>query len=353
MSTCRALDWPANVEALSRRVDRLPIRVATGLGLSFGVGLGFALGLHTWWQGWGASVFLLLLGWLVPWALSGRPVLRTSPRVSTSPEEELPVELGRRVFRLDVDGDLIKVPLIDLPGGVFLMGGSRFDDEKPIHPIRLPAFSIMDVPVTRGLFTAVMGMARDDPSEDPSVPVTGVSWLTAIRFCNRASERAGMTPAYSIDGAQVYWLPAASGFRLPMEAEWEYAARAGSAGEYFFGAQYWATEYAWFGDISLGPQPVRSKKPNDWGLYDMAGNVWEWCWDAYDGYDDHHVKMSDEAFLTAGPVDDRILRGGSFEFPAVWLRSAFRLRFRSINESPDFGFRCVLGSRPSNWSFGI
>lgn len=338
-------------EIASRQIDRLPARFAMGLGLALGVAATLSLSLGGWKEGWNVGALVLAVGLIVPWALSGRPILRAPRRALQRAESHPPSAPRRRVLRFQIDGEAVHVPLVDLPGGTFWMGAKRFDDERPIHPVCLPPLSIMDVPVTQELFGSVMGVSWNEAASGPDVPVTEVSWLSAINFCNRASEGAGLAPAYAVRGDQVTWDPTAPGFRLPLEAEWEYAARAGTITEYFFGAEHRARDYAWFGDASLGPQPVRGKKPNDWGLYDMAGNVWEWCWDAYDRYEDHVGKMADEAFLSAGPGADRVLRGGSFEFRVVWLRSAFRLRLRPLDKSGDFGFRCVLGARPAGWPF--
>lgn len=347
----RALLWPSFIEALSRRVDRLPIRFAVLIGFFAGGALGFGLGLERWWSTWGVLGFLLVGAWVMPWALSGRPILRTRTRRRRFELLRPPTGARIRVVRFDAADEAVEIPMVDLPGGIFQMGGRRYDDEGPVHPVRLPPFSIMDVPVTQGLFDAVMELSGDDVDADPNIPASSVSWLTAIKFCNRASAWAELEPAYVIQGDEVTWRPEALGFRLPLEAEWEYAVRAGTAAEYFFGTQYRAGRFAWFGDTAPGPQPVRGKRPNDWGLYDMAGNVWEWCWDEYDTYDEHAEKMAAETFVVAGPVADRVARGGSFEFPATWLRSAYRFRVRPTDENSDFGFRCVLGARPAGWSF--
>ena len=172
-------------------------------------------------------------------------------------------------------------------------------------------------------------------------PVTDVSWLDAATFCNLLSKREEYEPAYDIEGEKVKWNEGADGYRLPTEEEWEYAARAGTQTAWSFGDdQRKIGEYAWLDENSGSlPHPVGEKKPNPWGLFDMHGNVWEWCWDVYGSYSD--ASRSD-ASRSDG---DRVLRGGSFlDGPRV-LRSARRRGDQPEDRDGLFGFRCARGSR--------
>jgi formylglycine-generating enzyme required for sulfatase activity len=191
-------------------------------------------------------------------------------------------------------------------------------------------------------------------------PVDSVSCFDAVRFCNRLSEKAGRKPCYRItepeagsDAApQVEWDREADGYRLPTEAEWEYACRAGTETAYSFGddaAQL--GEYAWFEvNSERHTHEVGTKKPNGWGLHDLHGNVWEWCWDWYEDYQltpDNDKSVSQVCPIGPPTGDRRVLRGGSFAFEPVELRSAARGWFLPEDRMQAWGFRCVRGARSS------
>jgi formylglycine-generating enzyme required for sulfatase activity len=158
------------------------------------------------------------------------------------------------------------------------------------------------------------------------------------------SAQQGLQPCYLIDGEQVTWDKEADGYRLPTEAEWEYAMRADTTTRWFCGDE--ATElgdYAWFNEylITGHPHPVGQKEPNPWGLYDMAGNVWEWCWDWYGPY--RAEAGSDLIGPDTGAV--RVLRGGDYWNAARILRSALRNRVGPGRRGDTFGFRVVRRPR--------
>ncbi len=156
-----------------------------------------------------------------------------------------------------------------------------------------------------------------------------VSWIEAVRFCNGLSEYAGLTPVYRVDGEQVELVSSADGYRLPTEAEWEYACRAGTSGPRYGQLD----EIAWYRGNSEGhAHPVGSLRPNAWGLYDMLGNMWEWCWEKYDPdvYGDY-----------------RVLRGGGW-FDEHWsCRASVRRRSHPTLTLDDVGFR-IARSHPSS-----
>ncbi len=157
------------------------------------------------------------------------------------------------------------------------------------------------------------------------LPVEGVSWGDAIRFCNLLSARTGLTSAYRVAGEDVEWDQSADGYRLPTEAEWEHACRARTTG-----AQYGDLDaIAWYRDNSDEKvHEVGGKKPNDWGLHDTLGNVWEWCWDLYDP----------EVYR-----EYRVLRGGGW-FDKHWsCRASVRRRSHPNHRIDDIGFRLARG----------
>ncbi|ETW92366.1 MAG: hypothetical protein ETSY2_53610, partial [Candidatus Entotheonella gemina] len=235
----------------------------------------------------------------------------------------------------------VRPEMVHIPSGRFWMGspedeaGHR-DNEGPVHEVRVSAFEMMAVPVTRRLYREVIQPETLEADADMR-PVTVVNWYGAVQFCNRLSEREGLMPCYRMDDdpESVVWDRAATGYRLPTEAEWEYACRAGSQTRFFFGDDADKLDrYAWLRGFGY---PVGQKEPNDWGLYDMYGNVLEWCWDWYGPY------TEESQIDPSGPQGGnyRVLRGGwSFGDP-VGLRSAGRLRFEPEFRDEDIGFRCV------------
>jgi formylglycine-generating enzyme required for sulfatase activity len=234
---------------------------------------------------------------------------------------------------MSTDEDVIgvaneRIELVQVPGGEFLMGSANgLELERPPHRVTIGRpFRIGGVPVTQAQWRAVMGT---DPSEfrgDDRLPVEGVSWDDATAFCAALSRLAGRT------------------VRLPTEAEWEYACRAGTTTEFFFGeAEDALPEYAWFHLNSGGrTHPVGAKRPNPWGLFDMAGNVWEWCADVW--HSDYTGAPADGSAWREREDQQprRCLRGGSWNFDGFRCRSAYRSREWKEFATNHFGFRVVV-----------
>ena len=173
------------------------------------------------------------------------------------------------------------------------------------------------------------------------LPAYSVSWFEAVQFCNALSAQQGLQPCYLIDGEQVTWDEEADGYRLPTEAEWEYAVRADTTTRWFCGDEATALgDYAWYAEnAGRRVQPVGQKKPNPWGLYDMAGNVWEWCWDWYGPYAAEAVMTRVDLRLALF----RVLRGGAYGDEARDLRSASRTGPSPSSGTPPSGFAwCVV-----------
>ena len=178
----------------------------------------------------------------------------------------------------------IKFALI--PSGTFQMGSTDADkdaelDEKPRHEVRITRPFYLGVhEVTQGQYRAVMGENPSHFKRSDDLPVEEVSWLDAVRFCNKLSEREGRTPYYLIEDDDVT-IAGGDGYRLPTEAEWEYACRAGTTTRFSFGDDENALgRYAWYlANSKYHTHPVGTKQPNAFGLYNMHGNVREWCWD--------------------------------------------------------------------------
>jgi len=185
-------------------------------------------------------------------------------------------------------------------------------------------------------------------------PVEMVIWFDAVRFCNALSRACGLEEAYSIGKGKKPKVSCnfnAHGFRLPTEAEWEYAAKAGQ--NFKYSGSNDPDEVAWYNGNSIGSkaQSVGQKKPNVWGLYDMSGNVWEWCWDWYDTDEyKNRVSLSGSKMTIVnqpeGPKTGvhRVLRGGSFDGTARVLRTTNRSRYEPEDRGRVNGFRLVLPS---------
>ncbi len=242
----------------------------------------------------------------------------------------LPEEPAAQPVKGPVDAslkDMLTGRLKKIKGGTFLMG----DEDTGQFQATIKDFWMDMYPVTQALYRQVTGK---NPSrfEGDDRPVESVSWFEAVDFCNRLSEKMGLEPVYKMDGEEVEWQKDKNGFRLPTEAEWEYACRAGTTGERYGPID----EIAWYNKNSGGStQGVGQKKPNGFGLYDMLGNVWEWVWDWHGQY------PSEPADNPSGPDTGsrRVRRGGSWIYGARFCRSAIRLRGVPGFRNYDLGVR--------------
>ena len=224
----------------------------------------------------------------------------------------------------------IRPLMVSVRGGTFYMGSNENRVTERVHEVTVRNFLISETPVTQGLYQAVMG---ENPSvfKDDNNPVDSVSWFDAIRFCNALSLLNNLPPAYTVNGENVTWNRTSKGYRLPTEAEWEFAARGGINGPtgpqdqvFFAGGNAGANpqDYCWYSiNAKTATRTVRGKLPNQLGLYDMSGNVWEWCWDWYADY------PGDSVTDYTGPETgkERIYRGGSYMNNQAQLRASFRI----------------------------
>ena len=233
---------------------------------------------------------------------------KASPSIQPVPcvREEKAVDLGNGV----------KLEMVLIPAGEFLMGSPDSDryaggDEKPRHRVRITRpFYLGKYLVTQEQWEAVMG-GTPSRFKGPNYPVVQVSWDDCQQFLRQAQReslglwRQGQVP-------------------LPSEAQWEYACRAGSTTRYCFGNdRSGLREYAWYHASSDSkPRPVGGKKPNAWGLYDMHGNVWEWCQDWYN--DDYYADSPKDDPTGPEPASRRVFRGGGWYRAAGYCRSALR-----------------------------
>jgi formylglycine-generating enzyme required for sulfatase activity len=208
------------------------------------------------------------------------------------------------------------------------------------HQVTVGSFYMGKYEVTQKEYQEVMGTNPSNFKGD-NLPVEYVSWYDAVEYCNRRSQKEGLTPAYTISGSEnnrtIAWNWNANGYRLPTEAEWEYVCRAGTTTAYNTGASI-SDSTGWYGANSRDKtHPVGQKPDNRWGLYDMHGNVWEWCWDWYEGYS--IAAQTNPAGAVSGT--SRVLRGGSWYNPAGGVRSAYRSNGDPHDRGDNIGFRLV------------
>ena len=231
-----------------------------------------------------------------------------------------------------------------IPAGSFDMGSTHGkEDEAPVHTVRVDSFLMDRTPVTQEQYAALK-LSDGSHFKGAQNPVEQAGWAQAAMYCNARSKAEGLTSCYNEDTGACNF--EADGYRLPTEAEWEYACRAGSTADYNFGGDARKLDaYAWFaGNSGKKTHAVGQKQSNAWGLCDMHGNVAEWCNDVYEK---NYYKTSPAA-NPRGPAEGPkyVLRGGAWNSSAESVRSSYR-----VGENPGFqdacfardaiGFRCV------------
>ena len=205
---------------------------------------------------------------------------------------------------------VISKNMVIVEGGSFSMGSdSGESDEKPVHRVTVSSFIIGKYEVTQKEWKEVMG---NNPSQfmGDDLPVERVTWYDVVDYCNKRSLKEGLTPCYSGSGNSIVCNWNANGYRLPTEAEWEYAARGGKQSKgYTYSGSNDIGSVAWYnGNSSNATHAVGTKAANELGLYDMSGNVWEWCWDWYASYPSG--LQNNPAGASYG--SSRVLRGGGW-----------------------------------------
>jgi len=284
---------------------------------------------------------------------------------AATPGEAEPTILGGPVL------DTVNYELVRIGAGQFMMGSPESEEGREAgedqHQVVISrAFWLGTTEVSHGLWNAINNRKPGRRGRD-DLPKTNLTWFQAVRFCNALSRAEGLDPVYRIQGKDVSWDRDKDGFRLPTEAEWEYAARAGRT--WRFSGTNFVTELCQFAnvaDATAGKQhpeltlmdcddgfvaaaPVGSLKPNEWGLYDMTGNVSEWVWDTYAAYP---VPGAREARGARQGGIYRISRGGAWTSVPGYLRVANRTRGAPTNRAEYLGFRVARttsdGDQPSS-----
>ena len=243
------------------------------------------------------------------------------------------------------------IEMIAIPGGFFEMGSSKgAADESPVHKVWVGPFLIDRYEVVQEQYVKLVG-ANPSSFKDPGRPVDTVTWTDAALYCNLRSLAEGLEPCYDEESGTWHCNFKANGYRLPTEAEWEYACRGGTEREYYFGSDPRALKkYAWYaGNSSKKTHPVGQKKPNQWGLYDMYGNVAEWCNDVY-GENYYKTSPSNDP---RGPEEGeiKVLRGGGWQDRIDSIRSSWRASenfcFVDACVMDSMGFRCARNAPSS------
>ena len=252
---------------------------------------------------------------------------------------------------------------IFVEGGSFQMGSTAEDadsHESPVHSVAVSSFYMAKTELTQAQWKAVMG-SDNNPSyfKGDNLPVETMSWYDAVEYCNALSAKDGLDPVYTINGTNVTADFSKGGWRLPTEAEWEYAAKGGKKSQsYKYSGSDTVGDVGWYwknsGDKPLDGEwteekiptitennarthPVGQKAANELGLYDMSGNVFEWCWDRYGNYGTE--AQTDPTGPSSGST--RVVRGGDYLFFAKNLRSANRISAILSHNEKNLGFRPV------------
>ncbi len=248
------------------------------------------------------------------------------------------------VKEISVEKPLLEMVYVE--GGTFLMGdswGDGFSDELPVHSVQIDGFYMSKYEITQAQYREVMGT---NPSlfVGDNRPVESISWLDAVKFCNELSSREKLELCYTINPyyvGEVYCDFNSNGYRLPTEAEWEYAARGGNQTQWYkYSGSNNLDDVAWY-YYNSGSQTaeVGLKQPNELGIYDMSGNVSEWCWDWYDLNYYGNTPLSNPT----GPENgtNRVLRGGGFKDFVWYVRVVRRASNYPSSRANTIGFRVV------------
>jgi formylglycine-generating enzyme required for sulfatase activity len=266
-----------------------------------------------------------------------------------------PVLQSSRLTRLSS-----RLNLVLIHGGTFWMGSARHEygasgNERPRHQVTLSPYWMTRIPITEKLYSEVMNTTARPVQDD--LPVTAVSWVDAISFCNRLSTLEGLVSAYREADGHWVWDRQANGYRLPTEAEWEYGARGADGRAYPWGNEPPSDQLSWNGEGNeagkgerAAPSPVGSypRGASPFGLLDMAGNVWEWCWDWYAPYPPESNTIQQDPRGPDKPAGEsrRVIRGGGWDdVDAFWVRAATRTSDGVSAHGNCLGFRCARGSK--------
>ncbi len=222
-------------------------------------------------------------------------------------------------------GNGVELEMAEIPGGEFWMGDDNGDENaKPRHLVKVSAFFMGKFPVTQAQYQAIMVTNPSGSPVEERYPVQNINWDQSVEFCQELSQRKGKN------------------YRLPSEAEREYACRAGTQTKYYFGDdQNQLGDHGWyFTNSNYDTHPVGEKNPNTFGLYDMYGNIWEWCSDRW--HANYANAPTDGSIWNGGKPRHRVIRGGSWGNDAISCCSAIRESYLAVHREDYIGFRLVF-----------
>ena len=254
-----------------------------------------------------------------------KPAAKPKPKAKTkpAPRRNNTSHSGSTSSTVSLSAELNKLinNMVYVSGGTFIMGGDESSDQTPTHSVTLSSYYICKYEVTQALWRAVMG-SNPSKFKGDNLPVEQVSWNDCQTFINRLNNYTGRN------------------FRLPTEAEWEFAARGGNYSRHYkYSGSNYISDVAWYCDNSGNrTHPVGTKQANELGLYDMSGNVWEWCSDRYGSYSSY--SQSNPTGATSG--FGRVERGGNWCGLARYCCSSHRSYYAPGNSFDDLGLRLVL-----------
>ena len=254
-----------------------------------------------------------------------KPAAKPKPKAKTkpAPRRNNTSHSGSTSSTVSLSAELNKLinNMVYVSGGTFIMGGDESSDQTPTHSVTLSSYYICKYEVTQALWRAVMG-SNPSKFKGDNLPVEQVSWNDCQTFINRLNNYTGRN------------------FRLPTEAEWEFAARGGNYSRHYkYSGSNYISDVAWYCDNSGNrTHPVGTKQANELGLYDMSGNVWEWCSDRYGSYSSY--SQSNPTGATSG--FGRVERGGNWCGLARYCCSSHRSYYAPGNSFDGLGLRLVL-----------
>jgi formylglycine-generating enzyme required for sulfatase activity len=245
----------------------------------------------------------------------------TKPKPAAKPKAKPAPRRNSSTTGLSAELNKLINNMVYVSGGTFIMGGDDSSDQMPTHSVTLSSYYICKYEVTQALWRAVMG-SNPSKFKGDNLPVEQVSWNDCQTFINRLNSYTGRN------------------FRLPTEAEWEFAARGGNYSRHYkYSGSNYISDVAWYCDNSGNrTHPVGTKQANELGLYDMSGNVWEWCSDWYGSYSSY--SQSNPTGATSG--FGRVERGGNWCGLARYCCSSHRSYYAPGNSFDDLGLRLVL-----------
>lgn len=266
---------------------------------------------------------------LLPRESNDKPVINTVSNIKNADQNT-----NKNTLNIETASSFMK-KMVLIPSGTFFMGSENGEiDERPVHQVVVKSFYIGKFEISQKEWNEIMS-SNPSSFKGNNLPVENISWFDALNFCNELSEKEGLEKVYEFNGNNVICNFKASGYRLPTEEEWEYAARGGVQDLLYAGSNE-ANIVSWYNVNSTGmTNETGQKQANYFGLYDMSGNASEWCWDIYGAYFDN--EENNAGVLISSKA--RVVRGGNWGNNDTYLRVSARNYFAPHVKNSGVGFR--------------